>query len=345
MSRLRVRPSAVAWIVFGVAVAVFGLATDPTVVHVGSLIAVWGIWSSSFNLIWGYAGQFSLAQVGFGAVAAYTVAVLTVEYEWSFWPAVPVGILLAVALSLVVGATSARLAGFNFAIMTLAFALLVLRVIQGWEITGRTIGIRSNWDIGTIDMGAVTWELAPGDGGYVFFVALVLAVVLAFLGRLPRTRTGRALTAIREDEVLAQAVGVDPFRYRLVAFSTSAVIAAVGGITYAAYVRYLSPTFFAMAAVITMIVQVVVGGRGKQFGAVAGAAVYISLSEWLHVGGDWSEGFFGVVLIALVLFAPEGLLGLNRRSRLARLVLDRRQSDEPRRAPTDEGLPEPVDVR
>lgn len=344
MSRLRVRSSAVTWIVFGLAVAVFGLATDPTIVHVGSLIMVWGIWSSSFNLIWGYAGQFSLAQVGFGAVAAYTVAVLTVEYEWSFWPAVPVGIFLAVVLSLIVGATSSRLSGFNFAIMTLAFALLVLRVIQGSEITGRTIGIRSNWDIGTIDMGPVTWEISPGEGGFVFFVALILAVVLVFLGRLPGTRTGGALTAIREDEVLAQAVGVDPFRYRLVAFSTSAVIAAIGGITYAAYVRYLSPTFFAMTAVITMIVQVVVGGRGAQFGAVAGAAVYIGLSEWLHVGGDWSEGFFGLVLIALVLFAPEGLLGLSRRSRLARLV-DRLRRTERSPSSPDGAVPQAVDAR
>ena len=303
--------STIGWAAVGLLAVAFGTATDPTLVHIGSLIAIWAIWSTSFNLIWGYAGQFSLAQVGFGAVSAYTVAILTSEYEWSFWAAVPVAVAVTLAVSLVVGFFSLRLSGFYFAIMTLAFVLMIVRVIQGSELAGRSTGIRSNFEIGTIDAGPLSWNLTSREGGFIALLFVLLALILLFLGRLERSGTGWALLALREDETLARAVGIDPLRYRLVAFSTSAVLAALGGIVYATYLRYISPGFFGLSPVIAMIALVVLGGNGHRFGPVIGAVVYIGITDWLKLGGEWSEGVFGVLLIALVLFAPNGLLGLR----------------------------------
>jgi branched-chain amino acid transport system permease protein len=126
---------------------------------------------------------------------------------------------------------------------------------------------------------------------------------------LELSRSGRALVAMREDPVLASSVGVQTSMHRLFAFVVSAVIAGIAGICYAAYFRFISPEFFAFPTLIAMIVQVVIGGRGHRFAPFVGAFVYIGLVEWLHFGGVYSGGFFGVALIVIVIFAPHGVLG------------------------------------
>ncbi|MBN9111669.1 MAG: branched-chain amino acid ABC transporter permease [Pseudonocardia sp.] len=324
----------IGWVAVVVLAVFFATIGDPTYIHLGSLVAIWALWGSSFNLIWGYAGQFSLAQVGFGAVAGYSVAILTARWGWSFWAAVPLAIALTVLFSVVVGYFSLRLSGFYFAIMTLAFALLVVRVISSSELAGRSTGIKSNFDIGTISLGPLEWNLTSRTGGFVLLAFVLLAAVLAFIGRIERSGTGWALNGLREDETLSRSLGIEPLRFRLVGFMVSAVIAAIGGILYATYLRYISPGFFGLPAVIAMIALVVLGGRGFRFGPVLGAVVYIGITQWLEVGGEWGDGVFGALLILLVLFAPKGLLGID----LRRL---RRRAEPP--PPTDDD--EPVAAR
>jgi branched-chain amino acid transport system permease protein len=296
------------------------MSGDPNLLHVATLVVIWVTWGTSLNIIWGYAGQFSMAQIGLGCLSAYTAAIIVQEYDWSIWPAAGVALLVTVSASLLIGLVSLRLSGFYFAIMTLAFTLLLLSFLRTLEVAGRSTGISTRFDFGTISLGPIEWDLSSRDGGFLALCVVVLSIFLLALGRLEVSRTGRALVTLREDPLLGTAVGVRVASHRLIAFVLSAIVAGVAGILYASYFRYISPDFFGFAALITMIVQLVVGGRGYRFGPLVGAFVYIGLTEWVRVGGDYREGLFGVLLILIVLFAPRGVLGtiamlLRRRTR------------------------------
>jgi branched-chain amino acid transport system permease protein len=137
--------------------------------------------------------------------------------------------------------------------------------------------------------------------------------VMAFLvanGRLLRLRSGRALLALREDEVLASSLGVHPARHRVLAFALSAIVAAFAGAFYASYLKYITPEFFGQENLVTMIVVLVVGGAGLRFGPLVGAVVYVALVDWLPIGGTFRAGLFGLVLIVIVIFARDGVAGL-----------------------------------
>ena len=282
---------------------------DPNLLHVATLIIIWAIWGTSLNLVWGYAGQFSMAQIGLGALSAYTAAILLEEYDWPIWGAAGIALLVTVAASLLIAVVSLRLSGFYFAIMTLAFTLLLLSYIRTLEVAGRSTGISTRFEFGVVDIGPLHWDLSSADGGFLALCIAVLAVFLLAIGRLEQSRSGRALVTLREDPLLGTAVGVRVSSYRLIAFVLSAIVAGAAGILYAAYFRYISPEFFGFSSLITLIVQLVVGGRGHRFGPLVGAFVYIGLTEWARFGGDYREGLFGVVLVAIVLFAPSGVLG------------------------------------
>jgi ABC-type branched-subunit amino acid transport system permease subunit len=309
IATLRRRGAVLGWLAFLAWMLLLSASGDVTLINVAVLTAIWTTWGTSFNLIWGYAGQFSMAQVGFGALSAYVAAVLVAEQDWNAWAAAGAGIMAAVLASVIVGAASLRLTGFYFAIMTLAFSLLLLRFLGTLDLAGKTTGMSSSFDFGTLSIGSSTWDLGSRSGGFLWFMVVVAAVALLFVQRLGRTGVGRALRALRDDEVLAAAIGAHPLTYRLTAFALSAVLAGVGGICYASHLRYITPSFFALNLIIVMIVLVVVGGRGYVFGPFLGAAFYVTVTEWIRIGDELQAGLFGVVLIGVVLLAPRGILG------------------------------------
>ncbi|MBW3664303.1 MAG: branched-chain amino acid ABC transporter permease [Actinobacteria bacterium] len=289
---------------------------DPTWVHLGTLVGLWSLFGISFNLIWGYAGQFSMGQIGLGAVSSYVTALLFLEAGWSFWPGMLMGVAAAVVTSAILGVLTLRLQGFYFAIMTLAFVLIFLAFISNLAVAGRTTGLNVTYDLGRIAIGGLSWDLGSRQGG--FYALLVVAVLLClfFLSRLERTRFGRGLVAIREDELLATSLGIATARYKILAFMLSAVIAGLAGAFHGHYFRFVAPALYGFHQLITLIVMVVIGGTGRRLGPIIGAGLYIGLVEGLRFGGDFRAGLFGVVLIAVVLFAPDGVLGVTRRLRL-----------------------------
>jgi ABC-type branched-subunit amino acid transport system permease subunit len=208
--------------------------------------------------------------------------------------------------------------------MTLAFSLLLLQFIETLDIAGRTIGISSAFHFGAVEIGSVRWDLDSRDGGFLLFVTSIATVSLLFAHRLLKTGVGRAMTAIRDDEVLAASVGIQPVTYRLTAFALSAVVAGIAGICFAAQLRYITPGFFDFNLIIVLIVQLVIGGRGFVFGPVVGAAIYVTFTEWIQIGDAYQSGFFGVILIAIVLLAPRGVLGT------AAYLIRRRTGGRPR---------------
>lgn len=310
MSRPRLRVASLSgWTTFLGAMAWMAATGDPHLVHVATLIVVWALWGASLNFIWGIAGQFSLAQIGLGAVSAYTAALAVREWGMGGWTALALGLLAAVVASVAIGLASLRLSGFYFAIMTLAFSLLFVSIVRNTDVLGRSSGVGVRIDLGELSLAGLSWDLDSRSGGFLALLVVLLSIVLLVTGRIQRSRTGRALGMLREDPVLASSLGVRPASYRLLSFGLSAIPAGLAGVGYASYLRFIAPDFFGFSALVMLIVLVVMGGRGFRFGPVIGAAMYVSLTESVRAGGNYQDAVFGVVLIAVVLFAPKGIAG------------------------------------
>lgn len=293
----------------GAAIAVV-YTEDPVWITLATLAAIWTLWATSLNLIWGYSGQFSMAQTGLGMLSAYVAAILVHSYDTSAYAAILAGLGASVAASALIGLAALRLRGFYFAIMTLAFLLVLSAVLENLALAGRTTGIVVAYRLGSLSLGPITWDLDSRHGGFLVACWTVAAGVLALIGRLTRLRFGKLLIAIRDDPLLATSFGVDISAYKIGAFAMSAIIAGLAGILLSLYFRYITPSFFGFDTLINVIVLLVIGGTGRLVGPLVGAAVYVALIDYFRIGGDYRQGVFGAILILTVIFAPQGLVGL-----------------------------------
>ena len=283
------------------------LLTSPTDENVLMLSMVWALAALSLNIIWGYGGQFSMAQVVLGAVSAYSYAILAVKAGWPISLALAGAVVITVMLSVLIALASMRLEGFRFAIMTLAFALAGVGLASSWSLTGQTEGLEVPTSWAVINIGPIHWDLTGRDGGFTILASLVFFILIAAFAFILRTRYGRRLLAIREDRLLANSLGISPSQYRILVFALSAVAAAAAGIFQAQYYAYISPDFFSFTTLVNTIVVLVLGGPGRLLGPLVGGIVYAVLSVALPISGDVQSIVFGAAIIGLTIFAREGL--------------------------------------
>lgn len=287
--------------------APFGL--KPYGIYLLSLWAVMTIAAIGLNLTLGYAGQISLAQAAFVGIGAYTAALLTTQ-GWPLWSA----FLLATGLCLVVGwllgYPALRVQHHYLAFVTLSFATLVFLMLRNEEwLTKGVYGIS-----GIPRPTLLGWSTkAPLD--FYFFCLGVLALVSAAAWWLIRSPWGRAFTALRENPIRADSLGVDTRRYTLMAFAIGSALGGIAGVMYAPLVQFIEPTAFALNLSLNLLLMVMVGGSGYFLGPFLGAAVSVLLPEWLR----FSEGLYLILyamfVMILMAFCPSGLLGLAERLR------------------------------
>lgn len=266
----------------------------------------------SLNLVNGITGQFSMGHAGFMAVGAYVAAALTTKffsyYSVPFMPdmisqafffglALIASGLAAAALGLLVGLPSLRLRGDYLAIVTLGFGEIIRVVILNIDAVGGARGLP----------GIPKWSTF----GWVYFVAFVC---IYFVQRLMRSRHGRALLAVREDEIAAESVGVNTTRHKVIAFMIGAFFAGVAGGLFGHYLTYLNPQTFDFNRSFEIIIMVVLGGMGSISGAVVAAAFLTSLRELLRplqefTGQDYRMVIYSLLLIILMLTRPKGFFG------------------------------------
>ena len=280
-------------------------------VFLASLILVNAVVALGLNLLSGYTNQLSFGHAGFLAIGAYTAALLTIHA-----PAVPVVVSLAAAgavtavVGLGFGVPCLRLSGLYLAMATLAFGFVITEAILNLDgLTRGADGLR----VPVARLGA--FALASETARY-YLVAVVAALLVAAAANLARTRTGRALLAIRESEIAAQASGVPVARYKTVAFGLSAFYTGVAGGLFAFVVGFLSPDAFDVFMSVDFIVMIILGGLGSVPGSVVGAAVVTVLHDSLAAFQNYRPLIFGVILIACMLFMPGGIIGVG--ARLAR---------------------------
>jgi len=273
--------------------------------HVAIMAGIFGVLALSLNLLLGYTGQLSLGHAAFFGIGAYTSALLTVTLEWSFWPALAAAIALAGAAGWFIGRLSLKLRGAYFVLVTISFAGVISLVSVNWiELTNGPLGLPG---VPAPELGP--WSLRTKTA-YYYLVLAAVAVSYVVSRRLVGSRIGRAFVALRENEALAESIGVDVTHYLVLAAVVSAAMAGLGGSLYAHYTRFVSPEVFLFSYTVTMFIMVVAGGKGTLAGPLVGAVLFTALPEALRAATSWQWQMlaYGVLLVLLVVFMPRGIV-------------------------------------
>jgi len=290
------------------------------------------------NVVVGQAGLLDLGYVGFYAVGAYTVALLTspaspwnkvgpngwFSEDWAWLGCVPLAMAITAISGLFLGTPTLRLRGDYLAIVTLGFGEIIRLAADNLasvtngprglnEVAYPRLGVSEDLPNGVFSSGNAAG--AANYGTWWFWLGLVLmVVVLMLVGNLERSRVGRAWVAIREDEDAAEVMGVNTFKFKLWAFTIGAAIGGLSGALYAGQVQFVAPPTFNIINSMLFLVAVVLGGQGNKLGVVLGAFVIVYLPnrllgvEFLGINlGDLKYLFFGLALVVLMIFRPQGL--------------------------------------
>ncbi|MFK4440596.1 branched-chain amino acid transport system permease protein [Caballeronia udeis] len=324
------RPTGVA--LLAAAVALPAVASN-YVVDVGLTIATYSILGLGLNIVVGYAGLLDLGYAAFFAIGAYTTALLETLLHFSFWETLPFSLAFAGASGIVIGYPTLRLRSDYLAIVTLGFGEITRIVATNLNITGGPNGI-----YGIESPSLFGYEISSPRAVYELGLAF-LVVVLVFAIRLGQSRLGRAWTSIREDEDAAEAVGVPTLRVKMLAYILGALIGGLAGSLFAARFGTIDPTGFTYLQSVTILIVVVLGGRGSIPGVILGAVIVAGLPEILRFLNLWRIFAFAIGLVILMLLRPQGLWPAP----LRRVALPRKDAGSataplPRETVTDEIL-------
>lgn len=276
-------------------------------IHIFTTWLVFIIATMGLNLTVGYAGQKSLGHAAFFGIGAYTVAIM-LKAGLSFWLALPTAALLCFATGLAVGFPALRVQTIYLAFATLGFNAALWLVMRNEEwLTGGTFGINN---IARPSLAGISFD---GNLAY-YYLVLAIAVVLALLlWALLHSPWGKAFTALRDNPIRAESLGIDTRGYTLLSFAIGAAYAGLAGGLYASQVQFIDPALFTVGASIMMYLMVVVGGPGYFFGPVLGSAVGVVLPEWLRFAQAWYLFVFGTAVVLLMIWLPDGLLSIPDR--------------------------------
>lgn len=272
------------------------------------LAGMYVVLALGLNIVVGMAGLLDLGYVSFYAIGAYTYALLSTHLGVSFWIALPLGGLAAATFGVLLGLVTLRLRGDYLAIVTLGFIHIVHLVLN-------------NWDSVTNGPNGIIGIARPAIAGFVFtrpihfyYLILVIAVVTVFaVNRLNRSRIGRGWIAMREDEIAAEAMGVDTTRMKILAFALGAGWAGIAGVFFAGKFAFISPESFTFLETVFVLSMVVLGGMGSVPGVILGALILVILPEVLRDFASYRMLIFGAAMVFMMLFRPQGLIGNPRR--------------------------------
>ncbi len=267
------------------------------------LLSYWMVFviaTMGLNLVLGYAGQKSLGHAAFMAIGAYTVAILQAQGV-NFWLAIVAAAALAFVLGWVVGYPALRVQMHYLAFATLGFNEVLMLVIRNEEwLTGGTFGINN-----------ITRPAGfAGDQAFYYLILTFAVAVCGLLFLFLRSPWGRAFTALRDNPLRAESLGINIQRYTLMAFAIGAAIAGLSGGLYAGLVNFIEPIPFGAQTSIMMYLMVVIGGSGYFWGPVLGAAIGVVLPEWLREFQGWYLVVFGLAVMMLMVWLPGGLLSI-----------------------------------
>ncbi len=298
------------------ACAILLLAAPPFLKNYGVyLLSYWLVFviaTMGLNLTVGYAGQKSLGHAAFFGIGAYTVAIL-MKAGFSFWLGLPAAALICFFVGIALGFPALRVQTIYLAFATLGFNTAVWLVMRNEEwLTGGTFGINN------IARPSLFGYSLEGNLAYYYFVLGTAVVLGALQWGLLRSPWGKAFTALRDNPIRAESLGINTRSYTLLSFAIGAVYAGVAGALFASLVQFIEPAPFTVGASIMMYLMVVVGGPGYFLGPLLGSAVGVILPEWLRFAQAWYLFVFGSAVVLLMIWLPDGLLSIPDRIKAKR---------------------------
>lgn len=297
-----------------IASAALPFVTDSNyIVGVGLSALIFTVAAASLNLVYGYTGLLSFAQLGFWGIGGYVAALTVVTFGGSFWMGLVYAAALNAVVALVIGYPILRTNRHAFVISTLTFALLVTLIARDWvSLTRGPLGIPN---LPRPEAFGLTFDTTRS---YYWIAWVFTIVMLAFLYALCSSRIGRTLIAIKQNEPLVRAQGISPMPYKLSAFAIAAAVTGAAGGVFTFNLRIIDPLFLDFYYMQTFLIIVIIGGAGSFWGVVAAGVALSALPEVLRFSADFRMIIYGVILVVAMFVMPSGVAGWLRDRALAR---------------------------
>lgn len=255
-------------------------------------------------LFMGYAGQVSLGHAAFFGIGAYTAAITSTRYGWNPWLGIAAAMAASCITALIIGKPSLRLRGHYLAMATLGFGEIVYALMNQLKpLTNGSDGISG---IPSLSLGSFAFD---SKESFYYLVWLIVAFSMFFCVNMVRSRVGRALRSIHGSEIAAEAMGIDTSKYKIEVLALSAAFAGLAGALFSYYMSFISPESFTVTTSVVFVTMVVVGGMHSLWGGIVGAGALTLLEEYLRDYQEYSLLIYGALLTAIVIFAPNGLVG------------------------------------
>ncbi len=311
-----------------VAASLIPLGLNRYVIDVLTQVGIYVTLALGLNIVVGLAGLLDLGYVAFYAVGAYTYGLLSTRVGLSFWEVLPLGALFAALFGVLLGIPVLRLKGDYLAIVTLGFGEMIRITLNNWDSLTRgpngIIGIARPRILGFVFSSPIH---------YYYLILVIVIVTIFIVERLNRSRIGRAWTAMRDDELAAEVMGVNLMHAKLLAFALGATWAGVAGVFFAAKMTFISPESFTFFESVIILCMVVLGGMGSVPGVILGASLLVILPEFMRQFALYRMLIFGGAMVVMMVLRPQGILGSTRRVIASRV-------QDPHRRPMAASAPE-----
>ena len=306
------------WLIIGLIVAALHFlpwTIPPQYVHIMIMIFLFTITGQGWNILGGYAGQFSFGHSLFFGLGAYTSTLMFIHWGLSPWIGMVFSCFIGIMMGLFVGYLSFRygLSGPFFALIMLAFAEICHMISISWKAVGAALGL-------LIPLKGTSLALMQFvDKKPFYFITLWMMVgALYLVWRMEKTRMGLYFLAVREDNAAAEALGVNTLKYKMVAMTLSAGLTSIGGTIYAQYLLYIDPDItFGVMNSIEILIRPIIGGPGTVLGPLLGSLVLTPLAEFTRLAFQSYSGvylmIYGMILVGVIMFLPDGIMGLAKR--------------------------------
>ena len=285
---------------------------DPYYQHILNVAFLSAISIYGFNIISGLTGQYNFAHAGFVGIGAYTSAILASTFAFPVVLSMIAAVVVTGFFGLVIGFPALRTRGVYFSLTTLGFGMILFIVFENWiELTGGPMGLTG---IPSLKISAIGFDSGSKTGFY-YLSLLFLAMTIYINRQLFFSKLGRSMLAVRENEDLAQSIGISIVRTKIIAFVLATMLLGLSGTLYAHYFRFISPVSFAIEETFRCLTMLVVGGVGTLAGPLVGSVIFTILPEFLRELAQFQWIIYGVILMLCIAFMPEGLVGfINKRA-------------------------------
>ena len=290
------------------------LTASNYIIGIGISALSFTVAAAALNLVYGFTGLLSFAQLGFWGIGGYTTALTVMTFGGTFWMGLLYAALLNGALALVIGFPILRTNRHAFVISTLTFALLVALIARDWvTLTRGPLGIPN---LPAPQAFGITFDTTAKF----YWIAWAFSVLMiAFLYALCTSRIGRTLIAIKQNEPLVRAQGISPMPYKLASFALSAAITGAAGGVFTFNLRIIDPSFLDFYYMQTFLIIVIIGGAGSFWGVIAAGIALSALPEVLRFSADFRMIIYGVILVVAMFVMPAGVAGWLREREIARM--------------------------